>query len=160
MKYKEWLVEWLENYVKQSSKAKTHTRYTQIVHSHLIPRLGEYEMDELTPQLLQRHIVDMRKCGNHRTGGGLAPSTVNLIVAVIQDSLATAHDIDLCSQYIADKIKRPRIEEKKVECFSVAEQKQIEDAVRNDKRQKTVGILLCLFDRFGVNSWKNGSLKV
>ena len=145
MKYKEWLVEWLENYVKQSSKAKTHTRYTQIVHSHLIPRLGEYEMDELTPQLLQRHIVDMRKCGNHRTGGGLAPSTVNLIVAVIQDSLATAHDIDLCSQYIADKIKRPRIEEKKVECFSVAEQKHIEDAVRNDKRQKTVGILLCLY---------------
>ena len=111
MKYKEWLAEWLENYVKQSAKAKTHTRYSQIVYSHLIPRLGDYEMDELTPQLLQRFIVDLRKSGNQRTGGGLAPSTVNLIVAVIQDSLATAHDIELCSQYTADKIKRPRIEE-------------------------------------------------
>ena len=145
MKYKDWLIEWLENYVKQSSKVKTHTRYFQIVHSHLIPRLGDYEMNELTPQLLQQQIVDMRKCGNQRTGGGLAPSTVNLIVAVIQDSLATAHDLNLCEQYTADKIKRPRIEEKKVECFTVAEQKQIEDAVKNDKRYKTVGILLCLY---------------
>jgi len=145
MKYKDWLNEWLENYVKQSSKVKTHTRYSQIVSSHLIPRLGEYEMEELTPQLLQQQIVDMRKCGNQRTGGGLAPSTVNLIVAVIQDSLATAHDLELCTQYTADKIKRPRIEEKKVECFTVAEQKQIEDAIKNDRRYKTVGILLCLY---------------
>ena len=145
MKYKDWLIEWLENYVKQSSKVKTYTRYSQIVHSHLIPRLGDYEMNELTPQLLQQQIVDMRRSGNQRTGGGLAPSTVNLIVAVIQDSLATAHDLELCAQYTADKIKRPRIEERKVECFSVAEQKQIEDAIKNDKRYKTVGILLCLY---------------
>ena len=83
MKYQEWLNEWLENYVKLSSKAKTHTRYTQIANSHLIPRLGRYELEELTPQILQHEIVDLGKRGNKRTGKGLAPSTLNLIVSVI-----------------------------------------------------------------------------
>lgn len=145
MKYQEWLNEWLENYVRPTSKLKTHTRYEQIVHSHLIPRLGSYELEELTPQLLQHQIVDMGKCGNKRTGKGLAPSTLNLIVAVIQDSLTTAYSIELTKIYMADKIKRPRIEEKKVECFTVAEQKTLEDAVKNDRRPKTFGILLCLY---------------
>ena len=145
LKYKDWLNEWLENYVKQASKVKTYTRYAQIANSHLIPRLGDYEMEEISPQLLQQQIVDLRKCGNCVTGEGLAPTTVNLIVAVIQESLATAYELELCQQYTADKIKRPRVEEKKVECFSVPEQKQIEEAVRNDKRPKTVGILLCLY---------------
>lgn len=145
MKYQEWLSEWLENYVKPSSKPKTYIRYAQIVESHLLPRLGGYELDELTPQLLQHQIVDMGKCGNKRTCKGLAPSTVNLIVAVIQESLETAYSIELTKVYSADKIKRPRIEEKKVECFSVAEQKVLEEALKNDKRPKTFGILLCLY---------------
>ena len=145
MKYQEWLIEWLDNYVRPTSKQKTHTRYEQIVHSHLIPRLGLYEMEELTPQLLQHQIVDMGKNGNKRTGKGLAPSTLNLIVAVIQDSLTTAYSIELTKLYMADKIKRPRIEQKKVECFTVAEQKTLEDVVKNDKRTKTFGILLCLY---------------
>lgn len=145
MKYQEWLIEWLENYVRPTSKQKTHTRYEQIVYSHLIPRLGSYELEELTPQLLQHQIVDMGKCGNKRTGKGLAPSTLNLIVAVIQDSLTTAYSIEVTKLYMADKIKRPRIEEKKVECFTIAEQKILEDAVKADKRPKTFGILLCLY---------------
>ena len=145
MKYQEWLIEWLENYVRPTSKLKTHMRYEQIVHSHLIPRLGSYELEELTPQLLQHQIVDMGKCGNQRTGKGLAPSTLNLIVAVIQDSLTTAYSIEITKIYMADKIKRPRIEEKKVECFTVAEQKTLEDAVKNDRRPKTFGILFCLY---------------
>ena len=145
MKYQEWLIEWLENYVRPTSKLKTHMRYEQIAHSHLIPRLGSYELEELTPQLLQHQIVDMGKCGNKRTGNGLAPSTLNLIVAVIQDSLATAYSIEITKIYTADKIKRPRIEEKKVECFTVAEQKTLEEAVKNDRRTKTFGILLCLY---------------
>jgi integrase len=124
---------------------KTHARYEQIVHSHLIPRMGAYELEELTPQLLQHQIVDMGKRGNRRTGKGLAPSTLNLIVAVIQDSLTTAYSIEITKVYAADKIKRPRIEEKKVECFTVAEQKVLEEAIKNDRRMKTFGILLSLY---------------
>ncbi len=31
MQYKEWLREWLESYVKPSSKQKTYIRYSEII---------------------------------------------------------------------------------------------------------------------------------
>lgn len=43
MKYKEWLQEWLDNYVKLTSKIRTVERYEQIVRQHIIPVLGDYE---------------------------------------------------------------------------------------------------------------------
>ena len=47
--------------------------------------------------------------------------------------------------YTADKIKRPRVKEKQVECFTPAEQKKIEQAVLTDKRPKMFGVILCLY---------------
>ena len=65
--------------------------------------------------------------------------------SVIQNSLRTAHLIGLTAEYIADKLKRPKLKEKTVECFTLAEQKQIEQAVMGGKKDKLYGILLCLY---------------
>ena len=41
MLYKDWLVDWLINYVKPSTKDKTYSRYADVVYQHLIPKLGD-----------------------------------------------------------------------------------------------------------------------
>ena len=64
---------------------------------------------------------------------------------MIRGSLTTAHNIGLTDELIVSKIKRPRNEEKAVECFTVSEQKQIEQAVFADKRDKMIGVVLCLY---------------
>ena len=51
----------------------------------------------------------------------------------------------LTNEYTADKLKRPKLTEKPVECFTLVEQKQIEQAVLNGKKDKLYGILLCLY---------------
>ena len=51
----------------------------------------------------------------------------------------------MVSEYIGDKIKRPRASEKKVECFSVSEQKKIEQYVLNKGNTRFFGVLLCLY---------------
>ena len=38
MQYKEWLNEWLECYVKPTTKSKTYIRYSEIVRGHIIPK--------------------------------------------------------------------------------------------------------------------------
>ena len=43
------------------------------------------------------------------------------------------------------KIRRPRITERQVDCFSKIEQKKIEQAVLADRRDKMKGIILCLY---------------
>lgn len=51
MKYGEWLTEWLNNYVKISAKHRTIERYSEIINIHLIPAVGELELQEITPMI-------------------------------------------------------------------------------------------------------------
>lgn len=145
MLYKEWLDEWLEHYVKPTVKDKTYNRYFEVSKQHLIPKLGGYNLDELTPITIQKFITELMQTGNLKTGKGLSANSVNGIIIVIRNSLTTAYSIGLMDELVVGKIRRPRCEEKPVECFSVSEQKKIEQAVLSDKRDKMIGIILCLY---------------
>lgn len=145
MKYKDWLQEWLELYEKESVKARTYRQYEYVIHQRLIPALGDYEMEELTPIVLQRYIVELSRKGNTRTGQGLAPNSVNSIILVLQSSLSMAYVLGLTKEIHVDKIKRPKSGEKTIESFTKEEQKRIEKAVLDDKRDKMFGVILCLY---------------
>jgi len=144
MKYKEWLDEWLV-YIKPAVKDKTYHRYAEVVNLHLKPKLGDYELDEIKPIVLQRYITELSQSGNLKTGKGLSANSINGIIIVIRNSISYAHNLGLIEELTVDRIKRPRSQEKAVECFSVSEQKLIEQAVLADKRDKMIGILLCLY---------------
>ena len=145
MLYKKWLSNWLENYVQPSAKRRTYTRYKEIVEQHIIPQLGDFELSEITPYVLQCYITELLKSGNLRTGEGLSANSVNSIITVIQNTLKTAYSIRIVNEYVGDKIKRPRTSEKKIECFSVSEQKKIEQYILNNENTRLFGILLCLY---------------
>ena len=145
MKYKEWLNEWIELYVKPSVKKRTYEQYTQIVQKRLIPMLGDYDLEDLTPIVLQRYVVDLSQHGNARNGKGLAPNSVNSIILVLRASLSMAYVLGFASEIASDKVKRPKVTEKTVDSFSIEEQKRIEQAVLRDKRDKMFGIILCLY---------------
>ena len=145
MKYEVWLKEWLENYVKSSVKEKTYARYRDIVENQLYRGVGEYELCELTPRILQSQVTRLLESGNRKTGKGLSPSTVNAIVTVMQGSLEVAFSLGYISEELAGKIKRPRAREKQVTCFSLSEQKTIEEAVLCGGKTRMYGILICLY---------------
>lgn len=145
MKYKDWLNEWLKNYIKPSSKTRTYQRYYIIVEKHLKDGLGEYDLDELTAIVIQRYVTELMQSGNKVTYKGLSVNSVNGIITVIKSTLKLAFLLGLCKEYVGDKIKRPKAQSKMVECFSFAEQKLIEQAAINDKRCKLYGVILCLY---------------
>ncbi len=145
MKYQTWLLEWLKNYILPISKQRTYERYKEIVYKHIIPVLGEYELSALTPQALQNLVANLIKKGNLKTGEGLSPNTVNGIITVIQNSLNTAYTLEYIDEYTANKIKRPKVQEKKVECFSVSDQKKMEKYIMNNPKTQLFGIVICLY---------------
>ena len=145
MLYREWISVWLENYVKPSSKHRTYTRYKEIVEQHIIPQIGDVELPEITPYMLQCYVTELLKSGNLRTGEGLSANSVNSIITVIQTTLKTAYSLGIVSEYVGDKIKRPRTSEKKIECLSVSEQKKIEQYILNEKNTRLFGVLFCLY---------------
>lgn len=145
MKYQEWLNNWLINYIQPSSKQRTFVRYSEIVNQHIIPKLGVFELDEIPLYVLQCFVTDLLTKGNLKTGRGLSANSANAIITVVQNSLKTAYTLGFTKEYIADKIKRPRVVEKKVECFSPAEQKKIEQYSISKSKPKLIGIVLCLY---------------
>lgn len=145
MKYEEWLGIWLENYIKPSVKVRTYERYALIINKHISTDIGKCEIAELSALVLQNFITKLLENGNCKTGNGLSANSVNAVISVLQSSLQTAHMIGVANEYTADKIKRPKITERPIECFSIKEQKQIEQAVLNGKKDKLYGILLCLY---------------
>ncbi len=145
MKYIDWLNLWLENYVRPSVKVRTYERYKLIIDCHILDKIGGMELNELSPLALQSFITELLQSGNKRTGKGLSANSVNAVISVIQSSLKAAHMLGLTKEYTADKLKRPKLKEKPVECFSMQEQKQIEQAILNGKKDKLYGILLCLY---------------
>ncbi len=145
MKYKQWLTEWLENYVKPVSKQKTYLRYNEIVRQHVTENLGNYELQSITPLVLQHYTMGLLKSGNLRTGSGLAVNTVNGIVTVIQNSLRSAYNVGQISEYVADKIKRPRSAQKQITSFTVSEQRKIEKSILSSPKPRMFGVVLCLY---------------
>ena len=145
MKYQEWLINWLNNYIQPSSKQRTYTRYSEIVNQHIIPKLGDLDLNELTPFTLQCFVTELLNSGNLKTGKGLSPNSVNAIITVMQNSLKTAYALGYMNDYTADKIKRPKTGEKKVECFSSAEQKRMEQYIMSKDKPKLFGVFLCLY---------------
>ena len=164
MTYKNWLYEWLENYVKHSTKARTHARYLTICSLHIIPSVGDIPLEKLSSVDLQKFITALLTNGNKKTGKGLSANFVNTVISVIQNSLKTAHLIGLTKEYVANKIKRPKTVEKKVECFTILEQKKIENYVLNCKKDKLFGVILCLYTGLRIGellalTWKDIDLE-
>lgn len=129
-----------------------------------MPRLGNYELAELTPFVLQKFVTDLTVNGNKRTGKGLSPNFVKTIISVVQNSLKTAHLVGYLPEYTANKIKRPKIVERQVDCFSLAEQKKIEEAALSAKKDKYKGIVLYLYTGLRIGellalSWKDIDLE-
>lgn len=145
MLYKDWLSEWLIHYVQPSVKEKTFQRYGEMIRNHINPALGEHEMSEINPIIVQRFVTELLQSGNIKTGKGLSANSVNAIITVIQSSFESAYNLGVIDKYEMNKIKRPKAQEKQIECFSPAEQKKIEVAILSDKRDKMFGVLLCLY---------------
>ena len=124
---------------------RTYERYKFIIEQHIKDKIGGIELDCLSPLVLQSFITELLRRGNRKTGKGLSVNSVNAVISVIQSSLKTAQLLGLTKEYTANKLKRPKLKEKPVECFTLTEQKQIEQAILNGKKNKLYGIVLCLY---------------
>lgn len=145
MKYRNWLNEWLAHYVKPSNKLRTFEQYSCAVRVHILPGIGDYELAELTPFVLQKFITDLALNGNKRTGKGISANYIKAILSIVQNSLKIAHLVGFLPEYSANKIKRPKTIEKQVDCFTAREQKKIERAALAADKNKYRGIVLCLY---------------
>lgn len=156
MQYNEWLEEWLTTWVKPSVKQRTYERYRDIASRHLAPELGKRKVDNMPAALLQKFVNELSE--------KYSANTVIGITAVLRSSLTRAKKAGIIARHNADSLIMPKFSEKKVECFSAAEQRKIEYYVFNENKPKLCGIILCLYTGLRVGEllaleWKNVDLQ-
>ncbi len=145
MKYREWLEEWLEDYIRPASKTRTYLLYRNIAEKHLMRCLGDYDIKCITQPILQKYVSGLTVNGNLKNGGPLSSGSVNSIINVIRRSLDTAHALGYVPQNCADILIRPRRDEKQVTCFTIEEQKKIEYHAMRTHKNKMRGVIICLY---------------
>lgn len=163
MKYEEWLDEWLELYVRPTVKEKILLNYSSIVRLHIKPYIGGRELEELDPRTLQSFVSELSTVGNTRTGSGLAPGTVGLVISVVQKSLTLAERLGIVDKQYSRYMVRPKARKKIIRCFSVAEQRRIEGDVMSKPGSNRIGVLLCLYTGLRIGElmalkWENVDL--
>lgn len=52
MKYIDWLIQWLENFVRPSVKVRTYERYKLIIEQHIKDKIGGLNLNDLSPLVL------------------------------------------------------------------------------------------------------------
>lgn len=138
MKYRDWLYEWLENFVKPNVKENTYCKYIRQSGAYIVPAPGDCPLGGITALTLQKFVAGL----NAR---GLSPATVNGLITLLKGSLKKAVLLGLCEREFTDCIRRPHPSEGKTGCFTLAEQRKIEAYILSGENPKLCGIILCLY---------------
>ena len=144
MKLNEWLDIWLNKYTKYSLKLRTYNLYLNICDKHIKPVLGDYYVEDLTPNIIQDFMIEKIEHGNLNTGKQLSSNTVISIVSVLKQALKLAYNLEMIKKDISSKIKLPSCKEKEVDAFERIEQKKLESFCLNSK-ENYKGIVICLY---------------
>lgn len=138
MIYKKYLELWLEYYVKPVTKEKTYNGYRQQVEKYIIPILGEYDLHQLTAERLQGFVASLMKME-------LSSNTISGIISRLKTSLKTAKLVGKITLDLATVIVRPRIKERKIDCFTKKEQQKIEEYILSSGAIRMLGVIICLY---------------
>ncbi|MBE5739717.1 MAG: site-specific integrase [Clostridiales bacterium] len=138
MKYQEWLEKWLRYYVYPYVKERTYQKYKSQTDLHIIPKIGERDMADLSAVVLQEFVVSLSE-------KGLSTNSVNGVISVLKLSLKAAEKFNFVKKQYTGCIQRPKTREKRVESFSKIEQRKIEEYIFNKNKPKLMGIVLCLY---------------
>ena len=70
---------------RTSWAAENAEKYSEIIEKHLKVKLGECELEELSPIVIQKYITELMQSGNLTTGKGLTANSVNGIIIEADD---------------------------------------------------------------------------
>ena len=113
----DWLKQWIEE-ARHNVAPKTHERYSEIVHKHLVPALGDLPLAKLAPAHIQAFYSDALKNGRLDGRGGLSPQTVLHFDRVLNRAMKGARKLRLIPVNPVEDVERPKVEEREMQTLT------------------------------------------
>ncbi len=126
----EFLERWLRDYVLSNVSPKTTEWYTYIVHSHVIPDLGNIILTQLKPEHLQRFYSDKLSYGRCDSKGPLSPQTVRHCHVTLHYALETALKWGLITRNPADAVNPPHTQHRQMQTWNEDELRSFLEATK------------------------------
>lgn len=90
MKLKEWIALWQEVYDKPAVRPSTYQAHGYLLKNHIVPRLGEMELTDITESIVRRFLNDCYDHGNLRRNEPLSQETMRHICVLLSGILNQA----------------------------------------------------------------------
>lgn len=142
--YKDWIYTWLlekKDYIKES----TYANYSNNIFNHIIPKLGNYYLNELNHKVIQDFLLELSKNGRKDNNGGLAEKTIKDITIIIKGSIKKGINEDKI-KYIELTFNYPKDnKENKLYVLTKREQNKITNYVLENINSRNIGLLISLY---------------
>ena len=90
-----WLHYWFSQYKMPIIKNSTYDDYSAMIDKHIIPKLGDIKLKDLSPDKLQTFFNEKKESGNLVDGSGLSNKSVKSIYNLLRAALTKATDLDV-----------------------------------------------------------------
>ncbi len=148
MKLIEYLDDWIENYHKYLVKHQTYVRYKSNINNYIRTSvIGRMELEDITRKDVQAFVNGMKDIKSRRTGKPLAPGTINNTYIVLQCAFSHAEEYELIEKNPCHKIRRMPVQKENTDakCFTINEQKRIEQFIDGEKSSEYYCFILDLY---------------
>ena len=124
-RFSDFIDDWLAS-VQSSLKARTWTRYEQLIRVHAKPAIGKLQLEKITPQHVQRLYAKMLENGS-------AEATVLQLHAVLHKAFKQAVRWDLVGRNVLDAVVRPKRQRQEMKTFSPEQARRFLEAAHGDR---------------------------
>lgn len=114
MTYREYMEKWLEGKAT-TVKASTYGTYSSLVNNHILPAIGNVDLQKITPMKLEDLYRNLMKAGR------LSDENIQKVHSIIKDSLNKALRWDMILKNPAAVVDRPKASKKEIEVWDTPE---------------------------------------
>lgn len=134
MTLSEFLCHWMDNYVKYNCEETTAYGYTNIINKHVVPYLGNYELQKIQPMHIQQYykfLMDEK---------GLSPNTVHKHHACIRKALDYGLKQQFVYRNVSDAVTLPKKHKFTGQSYTKEQLNMLLDGVRDTKLELPVSL--------------------
>ncbi len=132
---REYLATWLETAARPALRANTVESYEDVLNLYVLPALGDYRLDRLTPLLLQRWLGEL-------SARGLGARTVRYTYSVLAAAMKQAQRWRLLAASPCAAVELPRRERREMNALSAAEARAFLAAAAGTRHEALFALLL------------------